>query len=82
MTPGGQGFPSRDFEISVQGLQRRAAEITQKPPMILEENPQHLGNREDDLPMQNIPKQPFPHPLAPDLNTLGLTGRAKAARFT
>jgi len=79
---GNQGFPGRDFEISVQGPESRPAEITQKPSIILEENPQHLGNREDDLPMRDIPKQPAPHPLPPDLNTLGLAGRAKSARFT
>jgi len=31
--------------------------------------------------MRNIPKQPIPHPLAPEFDPLGLAERAKIARF-
>jgi len=43
-----------------------------QPTLVLEERPQHLGNRKDDLAMRDIPKQPFPHPFAPYLDALGL----------
>ena len=69
---GRQSFPGRDFKISVQSPQGRAAKFAQQPTLVLEERPQHLGNHKDDLAMRDIPKQPFPHPFAPYLDALGL----------
>lgn len=78
---GDQGFPGHGFEVQFQGPQRHAGKIPQQPPLELEEDPQHLGNREDNLSMRDIPKQPLPHPFAPDLDSFGLAGRAKSPRF-
>ncbi|HEX9902444.1 MAG TPA: hypothetical protein VGB72_06245 [Acidobacteriota bacterium] len=43
-----------NLEIASQGPEGRAAEIPQKPTLVLEEDPQHLGHREDDLAVRDI----------------------------
>ena len=44
-----------------------AAKIPQEPALVLEEDPQHLGDGKDDLAMGDIQKECLPHPLAPFL---------------
>jgi len=43
----------------------------------VEEDPQHLGDGEDDLAMRNIQEKRLPHPLAPCLNALSVAGGAE-----
>jgi hypothetical protein len=70
-------FPRHGLEILRQGVDRRAAKIAQEPTLVLEEYSQHLGDGEDDLAVGDIQKERLPHPFAPLLDPLGMTGRAE-----
>jgi len=69
--------PGHNLEISGQGPKGQAAEISQEPAFELEEDPQHLGDGEDDLAMRDIQNKCLPHPLAPRLNALSVAGGAE-----
>jgi len=71
--------PGHNLEIAGQGPEGRAAEIPQKPTLVLEEDPQHPGDGENDLAVRNIQEKLLPHPLAPFLKALGMTRRAEAS---
>ena len=58
-----------------------ATKIAQEPALELEENPQHLGDREDHLTMRDVEKERLPHPLTPLLKTLGMAGATKSANM-
>lgn len=60
---------------------KRECPTLQQPPLELEEDPQHLGNHEDDLAMRDTPKQPFSRPIAPYFDSISLAGRATPPRF-
>ena len=55
-----------------------AAKLPQELALELEENPQHLGDGEDDLAVRNIQKERLPHPLAPLLQPFGMARRAES----
>jgi hypothetical protein len=63
----------------MQGAESAAAELAQQPAVVLEEDPQHPGDGEDDLAVGDIEEQIFPHPLAPLLQAFGVAGRAKSS---
>ena len=56
-----------------------AATLPQEPALELEEDPQHLGNDEDHLAVGDIQEERLPHPLAPFLKPLGMTGWTEAS---
>jgi hypothetical protein len=56
--------------------------ISQKPAVVLEEDPQHPGDGEDNLAVGNIQKKLFSHPLAPLLKPLGVAGGTKSSGAT
>jgi hypothetical protein len=71
--------PGHHLEVSVQGPEGRAAEISQQAAVEFEENPQPLGDGEDDLAMRHVQKKRLPHPFPPLLDALGMTRRAESA---
>jgi len=46
--------PGGRFEVPGQSPKSTATEVTEKPPLVLEEDPQHLGDREDDLTVRDV----------------------------
>lgn len=70
--------PGDSFEITGQGAKGQAAEFTQELAVILEENPEHLRDGEDDLTVGDIEEKLLPHPLAPLLKALGMAGGTKS----
>jgi len=70
--------PGHNLEVTAQGPEGRAAEIAQEAAIELEEDPQPLGDGEDDLAMRDIQEKRIPHPLRPFLDALGMAGRAES----
>jgi len=70
-------FPRRGLKIEKKRPDRAAAKIAQEPAFELEEEAQHLGDRKDHLAVRHVQKERLPHPLAPFLKTLGMTGGTK-----
>jgi hypothetical protein len=64
--------PGHNLEITGQGPEGAAAKIPQEPALVLEEDPQHLGDGKDDLAMGDIQKECLPHPLAPFLKAFSV----------
>jgi hypothetical protein len=52
----------RGPQVGEECLNSRLAERAQEPALALEENAQHLGNREDNLAVGDIQKECLPHP--------------------
>jgi hypothetical protein len=73
-----QRAPGHNLEVSGQGPEGAAAEIAEEPTIELEEDPQPLGDGEDDLAMRHVQEKRLPHPLAPLLDPLGMTRRAES----
>jgi len=73
---------NRRLEVTDQGPEGAAAEVPQKPALVLEEDPQHFGDGEDDLAMRHVQEKLLPHPLAPLLDPLGMTRRAESPGAT
>ena len=69
---------SRCLEVFEERSYGRMRERSQEPALVLEENPQHLGNCEDHLSVRNIQKECLSYPLAPLLQPLGMTRGAEA----
>ena len=46
--------PGGRFEVPGQSPESAATEVAEKPPLVLEEDPQHLGDREDDLTVRDV----------------------------
>ncbi len=69
--------PGNSLKIADQRPKGRAAEFSQQLAVILEEDPQYLGNGEDDLAMGDIQEKLLSHPLALLLKALGMTGGTK-----
>jgi hypothetical protein len=47
--------------------------------VVLEEEPEHLGDGEDDLAVRDIEEKLLSHPLAPLLQAFGMAGGTEAA---
>jgi hypothetical protein len=62
---------NRRLEVTAQGPEGAAAEIAEETAIELEEDPQPLGDGEDDLAMRHIQEKRLPHPFPPFLNPLG-----------
>ena len=60
--------PRDSCKIAGQGAKGAAAEFSQKPAVILEEDPEHPGDSEDNLAVGDIQKKLLSHPLAPLLS--------------
>jgi hypothetical protein len=69
--------PGRSLQIEEKRPLGTAAKIAQEPALELEEEAQHLGDREDDLAVRDIEEERLPHPLAPLLQPLGMARMAK-----
>ena len=78
---GDELFARQGLKIDREGLDGRPAELPEELSPELEEDPQRLGDGEDDLTVRDIQEQCLPHPLAPLLQAFGMTGRAKAPRL-
>jgi hypothetical protein len=78
---GDEIFARHGLKIDRKGFDGASAELTEEPAPELEEYPQRLGNRENNLAMSDIQEQRLPHPLAPRLQALGLTRRAETPRL-
>jgi hypothetical protein len=76
---GDELFARQGLKIDREGLDGWPAEFPEELSPELEEDPQRLGDREDDLAMRDIQEQHLPRPLAPRLEPLGVTRRAEAA---
>jgi len=70
--------PGQAFEVTGQGPEGAAAEIPQKPALVLEEDPQHPGDNEDDLTVRDTQKECLPHPFSALLQPLGMARRTKS----
>ncbi len=55
--PGFEGRPRHSLKIEEKRPDGTAAKIAQEPALELEEEPQHLGNREDHLAVRDIEKE-------------------------
>ncbi|MFO7733235.1 MAG: hypothetical protein R6X21_06250 [Candidatus Aminicenantes bacterium] len=75
--PGHELAPRDSLEITDQGAKSAAAEWTQELPVVLEEEPEHPGDGEDNLAVGDIQKESLPHPLGPFLPPLRMARRAK-----
>lgn len=76
----GPKLAARDrLKIARQGAKSRAAELPQKLPVVLEEEPQHLRDDKDNLAVGDIQKKLFSHPLAPLLKAFGMARRTEPA---
>ena len=76
--PGPKRVPGHHLEVTVQRAEGATAEITQEAAIELEEDPQPLGDGEDDLAMRHVQEKRLPHPLPPLLNALGMTRWAES----
>ena len=65
-------FTRQNLEVNRQGVDGTPTEIPQKPALALEEDPQPLGDGEDDLAVGDIEEESLPHPLAPFLEAFGV----------
>ncbi len=72
--PGLKRRPRHGLKIKEKRPLGTAAKIPQEPAFELEENPEHLGNREDHLAVRNIQKKRLSNPFTPFLKPLGMTG--------
>ena len=79
--PGLERPPRHGPQINENRPDRTAAEIPQKPALELEEDPQHLGDREDHLAVRDAQEERLPHPHAPLLQPLGMARGTKAPRL-
>jgi len=70
--------PGRHLEVTAQGPEGASAEITQQAAVELEEDPQPLGDGEDDLAVRHVQEKRLPHPFPPLLDALGVTRRAES----
>ena len=70
------------LEVFDEGQDGCPAELPQEPALVLEEDPQHLGDGEDHLAVGNIQKKFFPHPLGPLFDPLGMARWAKSTSAT
>jgi len=61
---------------------RAETEIIEEFSLVTEEQTQHLGNSKDNLTVGNIKEKFFPHPVAPLLPPLGMTGGTESACLT
>ena len=77
--PGVKISPGCGLEVFEQGLDRRPAEIPQELAVVLEKDAQHLRDGEDHLAVRDIEQKLLPHPLAPFLKALDMTGGKKSA---
>ena len=75
--PGRKRAPGHNLELTAQGPEGRAAEIAEETAIELEEDPQPLGDGEDDLAMRHVQEKHLPHPLPPLLDALGMTRGAE-----
>jgi len=60
-----EGRSGHDLKISNKRTDGAAAKIPQELALELEEDPQHLGNREDDLAVRDVQEECLPHPIPP-----------------
>ena len=74
--------PGHDFKVTGQGAEGQAAEIPQKPAVVLEEEAEHLGDGEGNLAVRDVQEKFLPHPLAPLLKPFGMTGGAESPVFS
>ena len=76
--PGRKRAPGHNLEVTAQGPEGAAAEIAEETAIELEEDPQPLGDGEDDLAMRHIQEKRLPHPFPPFLNPLGMARWAES----
>jgi len=65
-----------------QVIDNRPGKFSEKPALVFEEDAQHLGDGKDLLAMRHIEKEIFPHPFAPLLKALGMSGGTEPSRAT
>jgi len=63
--PGAKLSTGCGLEVVEEGLDGRLAELSQEPPLILEEDAQHLWNNKNNLTVRDIQHKLLPHPLTP-----------------
>jgi hypothetical protein len=76
--PGRKRAPGHNLEVTAQGPEGAATEIAEETAIELEEDPQPLGDGEDDLAMRHIQEKRLPHPFPPFLDPLGMTRWAES----
>jgi hypothetical protein len=74
-----EGRPGHGLKIKKNRSDSAAAKISQELPLELEEHPEHLRDDEDHLTMRDVEEERLPHPLAPLLQALGMTGGTKSS---
>ena len=70
------------LEVFEQGIDSRPGKFSEKPALVFEEDAQHLGDGKYLLAMRHIEKEFFPHPFAPLLKALGMSGGTEPSRAT
>ncbi|MCX6563162.1 MAG: hypothetical protein NTU60_06105 [Candidatus Aminicenantes bacterium] len=76
--PGRKRVPGHNLEVTAQGPEDSAAKIAEETAIELKEDPQPLGDGEDDLAMRHIQEKLLPHPFPPFLDPLGMTRWAES----
>ena len=69
--------PGYNLEIAGQRAEGQAAEIPEELTVVLEEDAEHFGDGEDDLPVGDIQEESLLHPLAPFLKAFGMARGAE-----
>jgi len=77
--PGHQLVAGCHLKITSQGAESTAAELPQQPAVVLEEEPEHLGDDKDNLTMRDIQEKCLPHPLSPLFQPLRMARGTEAA---
>lgn len=73
----GSRLIEQDAEARDQHLGRHPAQIPEQPPVVAEIRPEHLGDRQHDLPVRHRPEHRLVHPLGEGHRPLGVTGGAE-----
>jgi len=76
-----EGRPRHGLKIEEKRPDGTAAKLPEELALELEEDPEHLRDREDDLAVRNIEEERLPHPLAPLLQPFGVARGTKSPRL-
>jgi len=68
------------LEVAEESLDSRLAELARKLAFVPKKDPQHLGDREDDLTVGDIKKEFLAQSLIPLLKPVGMAGWAETPR--
>jgi hypothetical protein len=74
MIPGVRFLSGDGLKVFQKGFHGTLAESTLKLAMVIEEDPKHFGDDEDDLTMGDSQYEIFSHPFSPFFQPLSMAG--------